>query len=264
MTEFQIPLLNHYYFIEKNLKKISSDLQEKAARVNLAEQSVKSQREMRQSKECCKLRSLPHLVGEEHIFGHLHMWFVFLLRSEIYKNIPHNVPECPVDCSSVGKLRELYFIMPREIFEKISYCILVGVTLIEEGVDIIKDFRQLLPKKFSLPTRGVSCRVCKKDSWGVIFEGTLPKKLPRLYAAAEKLLMNKSLSESTLCYQMMSLILRWFNIACVLSFAPNNCNQLFISLEVQKCDMPLLSYWVPQSKACVEICGSDFWLKNVR
>lgn len=258
---FQIPLLNHYYFIEKNLKKISSELQEKAAKVNMAEQSEKSQREMRQSKDCCKLRSLPHLVGEEHVFGHLHMSFVFLLRSEIYRNIPHSVCECPVECPSIGNLRDLYFDMPKEKFEVIAYCTLTGITVIEEKVDIVKHFQQLLPKKFVLPIGGRLCRVSKADNWVVDFEGTLPKNLPKLYKSLEIDLKNKCISELTLQYQIMSLILKWFNIACVVSWAPHNCH-LLNSLEVQKCDMPLLSYWVPQSNACVELCSTGDWFKK--
>lgn len=241
---------------------ISTELQEKAGKVNMAEQSEKSQRDMRQSKECCKLRSLPHLVGEEHVFGHLHMWFVFLLRAEIYKNIPHTVPECPVECNSIGKLRDLYFEMPHKVFHILLYCILTGISVTEEKVDALKYFQQLLPKKFILPTGGKICKIFKDDNWNVTFDGILPKNLPRLSNSIETILKNKAISESTLQYQIMSLIMRWFNIACVIGWAPNNCDNLFQSLGVQKCDMPLLSYWIPQSMLCVELCVTNEWFKK--
>lgn len=261
MYLFQIPLLNHYYFIEKNLQIISNELQANAAKVNMAEQSEKSQREIRQSKEC-KLRSLPYLVGEEHVFGHLHMWFVFLLRSEIYKIIPHPVPDCPIECPSIGKLRDLYFDLKKDMFEKIAYCVLTGITVMEDNVDIIRHFKQLLPRKFVIPTGGKVCKVLKRDNLVVNFEGTLPTTLPKLYSSVESILQNKIISESTLQYQIMSVIMRWFNIACVIGWTPNNYNGLFKSLGVQKCDMPLISYWVPQSKACVELCTTEEWFKK--
>lgn len=223
----------------------------------MAEQSEKSQREIRQSKECCKLRSLPHLVGDEHAFGFIHMWFVFLLRAEIYKNVPHSVPECPVDCSSIGILRKLYYSMNKHVFQKIAYCILTGITIIEDDVDIVKYFKQLLPSKFILPVGGISCKIFKTNSWEVIFERTLPTKLPNLYYSIEKILGTESISESTVQYQIMSLIMKWFNIACVLSWTPNKCDSLYNILGVLKCDMPLLSYWIPQSNACVELSTTE-------
>lgn len=263
MTSFQIPLLNHYSFIEKNLKIISTELQEKAGKVNIAEQSEKSQRDMRQSKECCKLRSLPDLVGEGHVFGHLHMWFVFLLRSEIYRNIPHTVPECPVDCSSIGKLRDLYFEIPNKDFQKILYCILTGICVIEERVDVLKYFLQLLPNNFRLPTDGKICKISKHDNnWSTEFSGCLPKNIPKLVNSVEMTLTNKAIPESTLQYQTISLIMRWFNIACVIGWAPSNCDSLFQSLGVQKCDMPVLSYWIPQSLEFVKVCTTNEWFQK--
>lgn len=254
--------MNHYYYIEKNLIKISQELQDKASEVNMAEQSEKSQREIRQSKEYCKLRSLPYLVGEEYVFGHLHMWFVFLLRSEVYKNIPHSIPECPVDCPTIRNLRDLYFEMSPESFAKVAYCILTGIAVKENNVDIVCHFRQLLPKKFVLPLGEKYCEVSKNNNWLVRFEGTLPKNLPRLYCSVEKVLSNRNISESTMKFQVMSLVMRWFNIACVLNWTQDKCNELYHSLEVQKCDMPLLSYWIPQCSKCVSLCETEKWMEK--
>lgn len=256
-----MPLLNHYCFLERNLRKISNNLQEKASKVNLAEQSEKSERELRQFKDS-KLRSLPHLVGEEHIFGQLHMWFVFLLRSQIFKNVLPNIIECPVDCCLIGKLKNLYDGMPQNVFETIAYCILTGITVTENQVDCVKYFHQLLPTKFKIPTGGKSCTVFKQSNWDVNFEGVLPQKLPKLYTSIETAFKNKNMLVSTLQYHIMSLIMKWFNIACVLNWAPNKCDNLLLSLEVQKCDLPLLSYWIPQCNACTTLPNTDNWLNK--
>lgn len=172
------------------------------------------------------------------------------------------IPECPVDCSTIGKLRDLYFEMPNKVFQKVLYCILTGITVVEEKVDILKHFQQLLPKKFILSTGGKICKIFKDDNWNAEFDGLLPKNVPRLSNSIEKMLNNKAILESTLQYQIMSDIMRWFNIACIIGWAPNNCDNLLQSLGVQKCDMPLLSYWIPQSMACVELCTTNDWFQK--
>lgn len=260
--------MNHYEFIEKNLEKISSELQEKADKVNVAEQSQKSQRDVRQLRGSTykpTLRSLPHLVGEPYVFGHLHMWFVFLLRSEIYRIVPHSVPECPVELQDVKELKELYKNMPSHIFETILYCVLTGIKIEENNLDIVKYFRQLLPKQFKLPTAGRACKIDKSDNhWEMQFQGVIPNILPRLQTIIQNTLNELNMSEIAVSYHLSSLIMRWFNIACVLGWAPIPCDDLTRTLEVHKCDMPLLSYWISQSNVCVEPCKTDWFIKNCK
>lgn len=258
-------MLNHYDFIERNLKEISCELQEKANKVNLAEQSQKSQRDMRQvrgSNYKLTLRALPQLIGEPYIFGQLHMWFVFLLKAEIYKVIPHNVPKCPVDCLTTKELRELYKEMPKDVFQTLIYCTLTGIKVEEEHTDVLKHFRQLLPSRFILPSTGKVFKLHKHTSWVVEFDGTLPKTFPSLQTYIEAALSDTNMVASALPYHLESLIMRWFNISCILSWAPSSCDNLKRSLEVRSCDMPLLSYWVPQSRQCVELCDNDWFNKD--
>ncbi|KAG5887417.1 hypothetical protein JTB14_024616 [Gonioctena quinquepunctata] len=264
LGKHQVPLLNHYDFIEENLKHISEELQQKADNSNTTEKTSAYKKDVEQSQNTSKvqLRSLPQLLNERNVFAHLHMWFVFLLRAKIYRTVPHSVPSCPVECSSVNALRLLGKEMSADVFRTISYCILTGIRIKECNVDIVKHFRQLLPKKFSLPQTGEVCEVFKKErTWDLVFKITLPKTVPRLLTLIEKAVRNQDMSDAALLYHLMDLIMHWFSIACVLSWAPNACDELIRSLEVHKCDLPLLAYWIPQSGACVEVCETDWFQK---
>nr|XP_023028673.1 folliculin [Leptinotarsa decemlineata] len=260
----QIPLLNHYNFIEDNLRHISEELQQKADNSTSAEETTAYRRDFEQFQNASKvqLRPLPQLVNEHNVFAHLHMWFVFLLRAKIYRNVPHSVPQCPVECSSVNMLRELGKEMPENVFQTILYCTLTGITVTECNTDILKHFRQLLPKKFALPASGKSCEVFKTDNvWSCKFDATFPINIPRLISSIEVAVKNPDISDTTLSYHLMDLIMHWFSNACVLSWATNSCDELMRLLEIRKCDLPLLAYWIPQSGGCVEMCTTD-WFKK--
>lgn len=242
------------------------DLQNKAGSINASEQLTKSQRDVRQTEGYSKAlqRSLSELVGEHHVFAHLHMWFVFLLRAEIFRNIPLSVPECPVECPTAKDLRDLQRRIPNYIFKTLAYCVLTGVKVEQQDTDILKHFYQLLPIGFVLPTAGSLCYINKvEDSWEINFKGSVPQNLPTLLQEINNALSNEHLPDAALSYHLMSLIMRWFNVACVLSWAPLACEKLMRSLELRKCDMPLLSYWIPQSKACVKLAGND-WLERFK
>ncbi|XP_050506567.1 uncharacterized protein LOC126884606 [Diabrotica virgifera virgifera] len=249
----QISLLSHYDFIENNLKKISEGIQQKADKLNTTERSSTNNMEK-------VLRSLPELIGESAIYAQLHMWFVFLLRSKIFQRVPHNIPSCPVDCSSIEKLRNVKLEMSDAVYDTIAYCVLTGIHIEEVDTSIVKYFQELLPKGFKLPSKGQLCTISKiKDIWNVKFEGSVPLILPRLHTCIKEALEDTSISNSALYHQIKSLIMHWYSISCVLSWSKKHCDNLMRTLEIHKCDMPLLSYWIPQSGACVELCKTDYF-----
>nr|CAH7761258.1 unnamed protein product [Callosobruchus chinensis] len=257
----QISLLQHYDFIEANLKKLSSNIQQKACNVNTAEQSVHSQREVRQ-KEGYKSnqRSLAVLTGEPNIFAHLHMWFVFLLRSEIYRSIPHEVLDCPVKVSASKELREFYRSVPKDVFRTLVYCTVTGIKTEYCDPRTKRILDQLLPLNFSSPSSGSFMCSLSKDNQ-VQFTGSLPQKLPTLVCQIEQAVSDETILESALTHHLSSLILRWLNIACVLNWTLKVTKDLLNTLEIRKCDMLLLSYWVSQSNGCVESCKTDWFEK---
>lgn len=257
LGKHQISLLSHYDFVEKHLKRISTDLQQKAEKFNSTERSSTTSVDK-------ILRSLPELVGERNIFAQLHMWFVFLLRAEIFKNIPHDIPSCPVNCSLIEKLRNIKLEMPNSVYDTISYCILTGIRVEENNLDILKYFQQLLPKGFQLPTVGMVCRISRpKEKWNVNFDGSLPLILPCLHVSIKEALENMNITNSALQYHIMSLIMHWFSISCVLNWTSTHSEVLLRTLEVRKCDTPLLDYWIPQSSECVEICKTDYFKPRI-
>ncbi|CAH1171339.1 unnamed protein product [Phaedon cochleariae] len=311
LGKHQVSLLNHYDFLEKNLNRISTDLQRKANEINTAEDDSLYRRNVDRMTAASKLslRPLPLLVGEPHLFAHLHMWFVFLLRANIYRILPHEVPECPVHCSSVGKLKHLKRVMTDTVFRIVCYCVLTGIRIEEDSTNkVVHHFRQLLPRGFTLPTTRTACRLSETPSgrsetpsgrsetpsgwtetpsgwseipsgwpetpsgrsetpsgWSVGFEGTLPSALPTLLVRIEGALDDKGMSESTLRSHLTDQIMRWFSIASVLSWTREDARtEMMLKLEVRKCDMPLLSYWIPQSSRCVELSKTDWAQKSYR
>ncbi|KAJ8925040.1 hypothetical protein NQ315_001211 [Exocentrus adspersus] len=253
--QHQVPLMHHYDFIEKNLKQISGGAGGKSQPCIRSGGTLK--------RKAKKGRCYPE-TSEPFVFAHLHLWFVFLLRAEVYQTVPHKVPECPVECSSPERLRDLYKEMPQHVFRIVLYCILTGIKIDTENKEVVSHFQQLLPKDFVLPTTGTVCRLYRTEdgAWNVQFKGTLPKTLPRMFELVEEALANSKLPDSTLQYYLMSISMRWFNIACVVSWSTGPCDQLMRSLGVHKCDMPLLSYWIPQSNACVKFAETDWFSRE--
>lgn len=249
----QISLLSHYDFLEMNLKRISEDLQQKAEKFNVVEMSSNKE----------ELRSLPELIGESNIFAQLHMWFVFLLTAKIFKNIPHNIPTCPINCPSIEKLRILKLEMSDIVYDTVSYCTLTGIKIEENNSDVLRYFQELLPIGFKLPNSGKLCSISKTcENWNVSFQGTLPQTLPKLHTSIKQALEDTTISNSALYYHIKSFIMYWFNISCVLSWTSNPCEKLTRTLEVHKCDMPLLSYWISQTSGCVKLCQSDYFMST--
>ncbi|XP_076272409.1 folliculin [Rhynchophorus ferrugineus] len=247
----RIHLLNCWPFLTKHIANIAKDLQDKSAIVNNNEQMHKSQRALRQaqSSPICTGRSLSHLTGEAAIFAHIHLWFVWLLSVETVVEKPNDAPELPVHCNSNFNLRTIYKKMQQDTFQRVCYCYLIGIRVESECEEIEKNFQQILPKKFVLPKTGDICKVSKVDElYQATWHGTLPQKLPSLLVLIECALKDENLPSKALEPHITSLVMQWYNIACTLCWSPDNNSDLIKCLGVQKQDMPLLSYWIPQCK----------------
>lgn len=133
------------------IKQIASDLQDKAAKVNNAEQAQCSQRAVRQAHGAPghQSRSLPQLTGEPAAFAHLHMWFTWILSCERFVEKPVDVPKVPIECKPAN-LRLLLREMEAEVFRVACYCVLTGMLLQCEDEEVFKAFRQLLPTNFKV------------------------------------------------------------------------------------------------------------------
>ncbi|KAL1517377.1 hypothetical protein ABEB36_001147 [Hypothenemus hampei] len=250
LMQDKIHLLNCWPFLTKHIRKVSAEVQDKAVKVNNVEQQHKSQRAVRQAQTSlgCPGRSLSQLTGEPAIFAHFHLWFVWLLNTELFIEKPFKPPEVPAECLSVSTLRRIFKRMSPENFRILCYCYLTGIQVQSEDNQIESVFRQLLPKKFKLPESGEKCLINKR--YEISWHGMLPQKLPTLVTSIETALADDNLPENALDPHIVSIITHWFNIACVMSWTSNSSSnkELFRSLEVQKHDMPLLSYWAPQCK----------------
>lgn len=137
----------------------------------------------------------------------------------------------------------------QDTFQKVCYCYLIGIRVESECEEIEKNFLQILPKTFVLPKTGDICKVCKLDErYQATWHGTLPPKLPSLLILIECALKDENLPTKALEPHITSLVMQWYNIACTLCWSPDNNSDLIKCLGVQKQDMPLLSYWIPQCK----------------
>ncbi|KAJ8976907.1 hypothetical protein NQ317_014079 [Molorchus minor] len=148
---------------------------------------------------------------------------------------------------------------------KRKYCFVVlddheGIKTEERDLDVLEVLSTASSKRFVLTTSGELCILSKSEgTWNVQFKGTLPKTLPIMFQRVEEALEMKLFQLLRFKYYLMSISMRWFNIGCVISWCNGPCDKLMKSLEVRKCDMPLLSYWIPQSHACVKINEKDWF-----
>lgn len=245
----KIHLLNCWPFLTKHIHQISGELQEKSIKVNNVEQLHRPQRAVRQAQASpgCNGRSLGQLTGEPAVFAHIHLWFTWLLSTETCLEKPFKPPELPVS-TQPSNLRDIYNSMSEAIFRKLCYCYLIGIRVESDEPEIETQFKHLLPKQFNLPKNGDVCKLHKNEGiYEVDWYGTLPPKLPSLLYSVENALKDDNLPTAALDPHLMSLVMQWQNIACVVRWAPNSNNtELLKSLGVQKHDLPLLSYWISQ------------------
>lgn len=247
----QVHLLNNWTVLTKNIEKLASDLQQKSAKINDAEQAQRSQRAVRQAQQSSPTspaRSLAQLCGEPAIFAHIHMWYTWLLSCETVVEQTRNVPDFPVAPTTSIELRKLARQLDDSVLHTICYAILTGIRLEANTDDLKLFYDNILPKKFQLPTSGECCVVeCDKNAWTIEWNGNLPSKVPTLQTRIEKVLRN-DLPDDVLESYLMGILMQWYNIAWVLSKSLTHSPELLASLGVQKCDMPLLSYWTAQCR----------------
>ncbi|KAK9887031.1 hypothetical protein WA026_019957 [Henosepilachna vigintioctopunctata] len=240
----KIHLLNLWPTIIPPIKQIAYELQEKAAKINGAEQVQCSQRAVRQAQGSPghQARSLPQLTGEPAIYAHLHMWFTWILSYERFIEKPPNVPNIPIQCSP-NDLRNYLKEMEDYVFRVACYCVFTGMLLQCNDETVLTTFRQLVPTHFKIPQTGPPVKLIKENLWRIEWNGVLPNKLPTLQVEVEEALRNEKLTDETLKPHLISLILHWLNVAKSLSWTPNPDQNLFQALGINKHDLPLLAYW---------------------
>lgn len=225
---------------------MSKDLQEKAAKVNDAEQTQRPQRAVRQAQGSPgnPARSLSQLTGEPAVFAHIHLWFSWLLSCETAVERPiHGPPLYTLHSSNL--LRQLAREMKEDCFRKVCYCTLTGIGIECEDSDVSEAFCQLLPEKWPMPVSGDRCRLVKVDDrWEAKWSGCLPSRLPTLQTATEKALKDDRLPDGALEHYLTALIIQWLNTSRSLVWTPSQDQRLLQALGVQKYDLPLLTYWM--------------------
>lgn len=178
------------------------------------------------------------------MFAHIHLWFSWMLNCKTAVEKPSPGRPLPVKCSAIN-LRKIALEMHEDCFRKTCYCILTGIRLEVEDLDILGAFRQLLPDQWPLPISGDPCRVYKEnDSWNVQWSGCLPRRLPTLQMAAERALKDDKIPLEALEHYLTALIMQWLHTARSLAWTPTQDQKLLQALGVQKYDLPLLAYWM--------------------
>lgn len=247
----QVCLLNNWTVLTKNIEKLANEIQEKSIKINDAEQAQRSQRAVRQAQQCSPstpVRSLAQLCGEPAIFAHFHLWFTWLLSCETLVEKSRNMPDFPIIPSTSVQLRQLARNLSDQVLHIICYAVLTGIRLEANTNKLQLFYDNILPKTFHLPTSGESCVIkCDNNLWTIEWNGSLPSKVPTLQSRIEKVLLNDLPDEALESY-LISIIMHWYNIAWVLSKSLTDSPELLVSLGIQKCDMPLLSYWTAQCR----------------
>ncbi|XP_018330974.1 folliculin isoform X1 [Agrilus planipennis] len=246
----KVHLLNIWPSLSEHIKELIKDLQQQAARINELEQEQKSQRALRQAQGSPKTtsRSLSELTGQPAIFGHIHLWFSWVLNSEtITEKSPRNV--MPLPSRSPVNLRSFCRSWLKNNFQTVCFCVLTGCELLVDDESVRETFRTLLPEEWPPCRLRPPCILKYKKIWKVEWSEQLPNKLPSLQIEIEKALRNPDLPDAALESFFNYLLLRWRNIASnlVKVTSPDDVT-LLQSMGVQDCDKPLLKYWIENCK----------------
>ncbi|XP_018330975.1 uncharacterized protein LOC108740934 isoform X2 [Agrilus planipennis] len=246
----EVHLLNIWPSLSEHIKELIKDLQQQAARINELEQEQKSQRALRQAQGSPKTtsRSLSELTGQPAIFGHIHLWFSWVLNSEtITEKSPRNV--MPLPSRSPVNLRSFCRSWLKNNFQTVCFCVLTGCELLVDDESVRETFRTLLPEEWPPCRLRPPCILKYKKIWKVEWSEQLPNKLPSLQIEIEKALRNPDLPDAALESFFNYLLLRWRNIASnlVKVTSPDDVT-LLQSMGVQDCDKPLLKYWIENCK----------------
>ncbi|KAK5642086.1 hypothetical protein RI129_008253 [Pyrocoelia pectoralis] len=216
--------------------------------INGAEQAQRPQRAVRQAQGSPRntARSLSQLTGQPAVFGHIHLWFTWMLSCETVIEKPNaGLPLPPF--RSPFTLRKFANEWDEVVFQVACFCTVTGYRL-EIDDFLVKDaFQVLLPSNFTPFHNAPVCILKNEDRWVVEWGGQLPPRLPTLITVAEKGLKNENLPDAALVPYINGLVLKWLHIAQSIYWSKSNNNsQLLQTLGVQSHDMPLINYWLTQ------------------
>ena len=252
----KIYLLNGWSVIVRHIKEIVRELKEAANNINGVEQEQRSQRAVReaQGSPSSTARSLSQLTGKPAIFGHLHMWFVFMLSYPLAEE--KSIPRCQDNKIKprVKELRLLLDEMGDEVFKTVMYHTLVGTKLVFDDVEIIDVFQSMLPDEW-MAQNIKTCTLSKTNTWMIDSADKLPTKIPTLLTSILKSVSDKRLPNSVLELQLIGLVTSWLNIVRSLCWASRINLSLLHSVGVNNGDLQLLQFWV--SSYCKDLHKSQ-------
>ncbi|KAF5303942.1 hypothetical protein FQA39_LY01727 [Lamprigera yunnana] len=241
----KIHLLNSWPVLVKHMQELVKELQTQADAVNNAEQTQRSQRAVRQAEGTPKsnARSLSQLTGQPAIFGHIHLWFTWMLNCETVVEKPSLCLPLP-ELQSPLALRNIALTWDNTVFHTVCFCTVIGTQVVTDDPEITAAFQVLLPSKWS-PLSNTYCFLKKNTEWTVEWLGVLPQRLPTLITVVEKALRNEHLPDAALTPYINGVVLKWLHIVQSLHWSKGkNNSQLVQSLGVQNHDMPLVNYWM--------------------
>lgn len=214
--------------------------------VNGTEQEIQSQRAFRQAQASTtnSTRSLSQLTGQPVIFAHIHLWFCWILNLKIATEKLEFPPELTYNTRSSSMLRAILQDMGEEMFNKLLYCYLTGIS-IDCQSSVMDHFKILLPNDWSSMINKNICQIIKENnSWTINWNGTLPNKLPTLHVQCMKALKDYRLPENALEFHTKALVFQLHNTVKSLCFHINYNKNLLQAMGIQNCDLPVLRFWM--------------------
>ncbi|KAB0793146.1 hypothetical protein PPYR_12766 [Photinus pyralis] len=243
----KIHLLNSWPMLVKNMKEVVKELQTQADAVNGEEQAQRPQRALRQAQGLSRnsARSLSQLTGRPAVFGHIHLWFTWMLSCETVVEKPSvGLPLPPFRSPSV--LRKLAMEWEESVFHVACFCTVTGYRMEIDNSLVEDGFKILLPVNFTPLHSAPVCRLRNDGAWVAEWSGQLPPRMPTLVVVAEKGLKNEQLPDSALVPYINGIVLKWLHIAQSIHWSKGTNPQLLQALGVQSHDMPLINYWLTQ------------------
>lgn len=245
-------MLNTWTTVVSHFKSLSRDLQSRADIVNEVEQEQYSQRAVRQAQSSPRnaTRSLSQLTAQPAVFGHVHLWFTWILSlQEVVEKPNFSIPR-PIS-RSPSDIRQFSHHLNDVVFQTICYCVITGCHLISDESNVISAFHILLPQQWIPSIDAAVCRIKKGADWVIEWPGILPNRLPTLLTNAEKAIKHQNLPLSALEPFLNGMVLKWYHISQALLWSGGISNkELRKSLEVHDHDLVVVNYWMYQcSKA---------------
>lgn len=222
------------------------DLQKHARMVNGTEQEIQSQRAFRQAQVSTSnsTRSLSQLTSQPAIFAHIHLWFCWILNLKIASEKLQFPSEVTFNTKSCSMLRAISQDMEEEIFTKLVYCYLTGISIDCES-SILDSLKIFLPNNWPVILNDKKCKILKQNnSWTISWNETLPNKLPTLQVQCTKALKDYRFPDDALELHIQALVFQWQNMVKSLCFCTNYNKNLLQSMGIQNCDLPVLLFWI--------------------